>query len=252
MTFDPFGDFQTRGYLRNVARTRDMQIVRQLEHSSFTTGLDGAFAKLAARKQLSYDDVLGTHRTLFEAVYPWAGQDRMVNAPSIGVSKGPVLFARPDLIRRTIDYALEKGQDKAFMLAKPGEIMGHLAYGHPFLDGNGRTIMVVHSVLAQRAGFSVNWAAADKTDYLNALSEEIENPKANALDSYLKPFITAPIASGDLPAAVVAAPGLDGQSANTVAGQIDDPDLQERYRTQELACEEVRHVPPLQGCNEPR
>jgi cell filamentation protein len=240
VTFDPFGDLQTRGYLRNVARTRDAKIIRQLEHSSFTTGLDAAFAKLAARKRLSYDDVLGTHQVLFEAVYPWAGQDRMANASGIGVSKGSVLFARPDLIRRTIDYALEKGQNKPFMMSRPGEIMGHLAYGHPFLDGNGRTIMVVHSVLAQRAGFGIDWAATDKTDYLNALSEEIENPKAGALNAYLKPFITAPLPTSDLAAAVVAAPGLDGQSASTVAGVVSDPALQERYRLQELAREEVK------------
>ena len=240
MTFDPFGDFETRGYLRNIARTKDTTIIRQLEHSSFTTGIDAALVELAVRKRLSYDDMLDTHKTLFEAVYPWAGHDRLANAPGIGVSKGPVLFARPDLIRRTIDYALEKGQDKAFMLAKPGEIMGHFAYGHPFLEGNGRTIMVVHSVLAQRAGFSINWAATDKTDYLNALSEEIENPKAGALNAYLKPFITAPIATSALAAAVVAAPGLDGQSANAVAGAVSDPALQERYRAQELARKELQ------------
>ncbi len=240
MTFDPFGDFEKRGYLRNIARTKDSRIVRQMEHTSFATGLDTAFGRLAGRKQLTYDDVLATHKILFNAVYPWAGQDRLANAPGIGVSKGPVLFARPDLIRRTIDYALKKGQERTFMVEKPGEIMGHLAYGHPFLDGNGRTIMVVHSILAQRAGFSINWAATDKTDYLNALTEEIENPRAAALDKYLKPFITNAVADGNLAAAVVATPGLDGQSANTVAGQISDPVLQERYRAQELAREEIQ------------
>lgn len=74
MTFDPFGDFEACGYLRNIARIKDSKIVRQMEHSSFTTGLDAAFAKLSARKQLSYVDVLSTHRILFEAVYPWAGK----------------------------------------------------------------------------------------------------------------------------------------------------------------------------------
>src|SRR5580693_367234 len=34
------------------------------------------------------------------------------------------------------------------MATKPGEIMGYLAFGHPFLAGNGRTIIVVHGVLA--------------------------------------------------------------------------------------------------------
>jgi hypothetical protein len=45
------------------------------------------------------------------------------------------------------------------MKARSGEIMGYLAYGHPFLDGNGRTIMTAHSALAQRAGFSIDWTA---------------------------------------------------------------------------------------------
>jgi hypothetical protein len=53
VTFDPFGDFDKRGYLRNVARAKDSKIVRQMEHSSFTTGLDAALAKLAAQKSLS-------------------------------------------------------------------------------------------------------------------------------------------------------------------------------------------------------
>jgi len=118
--------------------------------------------------------------------------------------------------------------------------MGHLAYGHPFLDGNGRTIMVLHSVLAQRAGFSVNWAATDKSHYLNALTEEIENPKTGALNTYLKPFITDAVANSGLAAAIAAAPGLDGQLDSAVAGEISDPDLQERYRAQELAREEVK------------
>lgn len=156
MTFDPFGDFKTRGYLRNVARTKDPAIVRQMEHASFTTGLDAAFDKLGTRKRLSYDDVLAVHQILFEAVYPWAGQDRLSNAPRLVVSKSDgetkTWFAYPQDIRRAIDYALTLGQDKKLMAAKPGEVMGYLAYGHPFLDGNGRTIMVIHCVLAQRAG----------------------------------------------------------------------------------------------------
>jgi cell filamentation protein len=116
VTFDPFGDFETRGYLRNVARTKDPKIIRQMEHASFTTGLGAAFAKLASQKHLSYDDVLGTHKILFEAVYPWAGQDRLTTAPLLVVSKGndrgKIAFAYPQDIRRAIDYGLEHGQDK--------------------------------------------------------------------------------------------------------------------------------------------
>jgi cell filamentation protein len=73
------------------------------------TGLDQALANLAGQKRLGYGDVLGTHEILFEAVFPWAGEDRLTNAPRLATSKGPVLFAYPQDIRRSIDYALERG-----------------------------------------------------------------------------------------------------------------------------------------------
>jgi cell filamentation protein len=176
VTFDPFGDFATRGYLRNVAKARDPAIVQRLLHNSFLTGIDAAMNDLKARPALCYDDVLKTHKTLFEAVFPWAGEDRRINAPHIHVKKGAIFFAHPDDIRKAIDYALDKGQDKAAMAERPGEVMGYLAYGHPFLDGNGRTIMLIHAELARRAGIGVDWAATDKDKYLAALTEELGEP----------------------------------------------------------------------------
>jgi fido (protein-threonine AMPylation protein) len=88
VTFDPFGDFETCGYLRNVEKEKDPDIVRRLQHTAFTLGLDAAFKHLAARKRLEYSDVLKTHQTLFEAFYPWAGQDRLQTAPGLIVKKG--------------------------------------------------------------------------------------------------------------------------------------------------------------------
>ncbi len=90
---------------------------------------------------LNYEDVLQTHKTLFDAVYPWAGQDRTRTAPLLTIRKGPVIFANPPDIRRAVEFGLGLGQDKKTMIARPGEVMGYLAFGHPFLDGNGRTIM---------------------------------------------------------------------------------------------------------------
>ena len=194
MTFDPFGDFATEGYLRNFEKEKDLAIVKRAENASFTTGLAEAFATLAKTKLLSYEDVLKTHGILFGAVYPWAGQDRTETAPKLTIKKGPVIFANAPEIRAAVEFALRKGQDKDHMKAKPGEIMGYLAYGHPFLDGNGRTIMTVHSMLAQRAGFSIDWSATTKDAYLDAFTREIENPSKGHLDAYLKPFMREPIA----------------------------------------------------------
>lgn len=238
MTFDPFGDFLTRGYLRNFANEKDLEIVRRLEHSSFTTGIDAAFTQLAQAKRLSYEHVLATHRTLFEAVYPWAGQDRTQTAPDIAVTRGDVLFAHPADIRAAVDVALRDGQDKDLIISKPGEVMGYLAYGHPFLDGNGRTVMVIHSVLTQRAGFSIDWPATSKSDYPDALTRELDRPGKGLLDAYIKPFMRQAIADEHLAAAIAHAPGLDGRTEKVeldkVLGKTDEPAVQARYEQRQI------------------
>jgi cell filamentation protein len=232
VTFDPFGDFATEGYLRNFEKEKDIQIVKRLEHSSFATGLDDAFALLAGVRQISYEHVLQTHGVLFSAVYPWAGQDRTQTAPRLSVSKGAVIFANPAEIRAAMEFGLSKGQDRDYMIAKPGEVLGYFAFAHPFLDGNGRTIITVHSVLAQRAGFSIDWSATDKDDYLAALSREIEAPGKGHLDDYLKAFIRGPVAHDRLGVEIMRVPGLDGasgQELNRVLGSTEEPAVRTQY-----------------------
>src|SRR5262245_2700084 len=109
------------------------------------------------------------------------------------------------------------------MKDKPGEVMGYLAYGRPFLNGNGRAIMVVHCVLAQRAGFSIDWAAVDKTAYL---TQELDDPGKGILDKFLAPFVRPAVA--DLSKHIATAKGLDGGAADAdqVYGRNDDPKVQ--------------------------
>jgi cell filamentation protein len=233
VTFDPFGDFATEGYLRNVEKEKDLDIVKRLEHASFTTGLDEAFTALGKSKTLSYSNLLQTHGILFSAVYPWAGQDRLAIAPMLSVRKGPVIFANPPEIRPAVEFALRKGQEKNYLRTHPGEIMGFLAFGHPFLDGNGRTIVTLFSVLAQRAGFGVDWPKTDKGAYLDALTKEIDAPSRGHLDNHLEPFIRDPIDHEELAAQVIKAPGLDGRTPaddeNEVVGEVDAPEVRAQY-----------------------
>ena len=159
----------------------------------------------------------------------------MQTAPELAVSKGPVLFAYPQDIQRAVNYALDRGQDRAFMKEKPGEVMGYLAYGHPFLDGNGRTIMIVHGVLAQHAGFSIDWSATKKDDYLSAFTQELDDPGQGHLDGYLKPFLSGAVTEKRLMEQIARAPGLDGNAEqNQVLGRTSDPAVKARYEQQEL------------------
>ena len=235
MTFDPFGDFAVRGYLRNLANEKILDIVRRLEHKSFTTGIDAAFARLATIKRLAYPDILETHRILFDAIYPWAGQDRLETAPDLAVSKGPVLFARPEDIRRAVDFALDHGQDKTFMAEKPARswaisptpIRSWMATGGPSWSRM--------ACWRNALDFSIDWASTGKTDYLSALTKELDSPGTGYLDTYLKPFVREALPDSHLAETIAQAPGLDGGAdQNEVLGKTTDPALQARYEQQKL------------------
>jgi len=234
VTFDPFGDFETCGYLRNLAGEKDPERVKRLEHDAFRSRVGEALAALHKGKPLGYQDVLDTHKRLFGDMYPWAGQDRAATAPQLAVGKAGRydLFAHPQDARRAVEYALDMAADPSQMRAKPGEVMGLLCYGHPVLDGNGRTLMTVHAELCRRAGIRIAWKDVAKADYLAVLTRELERP-GKALDTFLAPHIQRPAASvaqdaerlrtlpglgpaasdPDLPKAepLVAGPGLDAR-----------------------------------------
>lgn len=195
MTFDPFRDFDSRGYLRNLFGSKDVLEIKALEYSFFQINVEKAINDLAKAKFIEYKHVLGIHKTLFGDLYPWAGQDRSITSPDINISKGEytAMFAQPPYIRRVTDYALDLGRDPNVMREQPGYIMGSLAHAHPFLDGNGRTIMVLHTEMAYRAGISIDWAQTDKTAYLTALTTELNDPGKEHLDDYLKPFIQSAV-----------------------------------------------------------
>ena len=93
--------------------------------------------------------------------------------------------------------------------------------------------MTVHSVLAQRAGFSIDWSATRKDDYLQALTKELENPLKGYLDMYLKPFKRDAIAYDQLAIEIAKAPGLDGSAQNAelneVLGDTEEAAVKARY-----------------------
>ena len=150
MTFDPFGDFEARGYLRNIFGEKNPHIIKRLEHHAFRLHVADALEALRARSSLRYGDVLDTHRRLFSDYYPWAGRDRLTILPDLAVGKAGRynIFAHPQDIRRAVEHAL--GPDPSTMNSRPGEVIGLLACAHPFVDGNGRTLMV--SMPISRAG----------------------------------------------------------------------------------------------------
>lgn len=230
--FDPFKDFETSGYLRNKFAEKNPQIVQELEHQMFRVSLDEAITHLAKRRgALRYEDFLAVHRILFEGFYPWAGQDRAATAPEIAVTKAGIWFCHPADAQLAVQEGLRMGSDKRLLRQRPGEVMGLFAFGHPFLDGNGRTMLVVHTELCHRAGFCIEWHRTSKSDYLAALSAEIAAPGKGILDAYLLPFVGESQERQAWGGMIGGLPGLDGKGVDdAVEGNYEDAEVSKQYR----------------------
>jgi len=201
MVFDPFGDFEARGYLQNLQGIKTDSLVKRAENFVFLENLPSAIRALESLSgNLEYRDVLDTHRRLFSDFYPWAGQDRCITSPNLRVGKNGVmdLFAYPEEIRRAAEYALEIGKDGNVMRLKPGEFLANVSYSHPFLDGNGRTILTIHSELCRRSGMHIDWDKTNKEDYLGALTKQMVDDSRRDLDNYLSPFVREGALSWDV------------------------------------------------------
>jgi cell filamentation protein len=238
MTFDPFGDFETEGYLQNSLKLKDPIEVKESEHLAFEASIDDALAYLAKKKPIDYTAVLKTHEILFSGFYPWAGRDRNELVPHLAVFKGShddprhTVFERPDLIKRSVEYALELAANKKRFRDRPGEVMGQLASAHPFLDGNGRTILLIYMELCFRTRFAIDWSKTSKDDYLQALSAEIGAPCKGHLDAYLKPFVIDIARRDEWPEMIGGIKGLDGLDKEGITYEsLDNPEVQLLYKT---------------------
>jgi cell filamentation protein len=243
-----FGDFETAGYLQNALQLKDPAEVKESEHLSFELSLEEALEFLARKKPIDYRSVLKVHEILFSGFYPWAGKDRNELVPHLAVFKGSegdpyrTVFEHPGSIKLSVDYALELASNKKRFRDNPGDVMGQLAFAHPFLDGNGRTILLVFMELCYRAKFAIEWSRTNRDDYLRALSEEIESPFKGHLSHYLKPFVVD-IAHRDEWAAMIGGiKGLDGLDKEGITYEsLDNPEVQHIYATYR-----GRLIPPVE------
>jgi len=188
---DPFGDYETAGYLKNSFGEKDIVSVGRVETATYEQEVLPTLLYLESLPILKYENLLEVHRRIFSSIYPWAGQDRSVTAPHIAIAKAGfnTLFAHPADVRRAAEYALQQGKDKSYLRAHPGEVFGQLAYSHPFLEGNGRTILTVYADLVRRAGFHVVWEQIEKQEFLRTLTQELLEPGKGKMDSLVLRYV---------------------------------------------------------------
>lgn len=179
-SWDPFGDMETRGILRNHYGTNNGNKLANFEYVSIRKNMPKALAYLGSTKTINLKAWLKTHEILFSDVFPWAGTARKVD-----VFRGPVKFNLFHLLAKEAEAVFKKAEDPDFLKNNIGYVYGELAFNHPFLDGNGRSLNTVFTEMLRRSGLKMNWEAVDRSEYLDHLTQAVLLTNYTHLDRYL-------------------------------------------------------------------
>ena len=102
------------------------------------------------------------HKYLFEDIYEFSGQMRIVNIAKGNFRFAPVMYLRPAL--ESIDRMPQSTFDEII------EKYVEMNVAHPFWEGNGRSTRIwLDCILKKELHQVVDWSRVDKSDYLMAM-----------------------------------------------------------------------------------
>jgi len=113
------------------------------------------------------------HRHLFQDIYDWAGELRIVEISKDGHQfqfRRFIETGMADVRRRLGASRFLRGLDLPAFAVGAGEIIGDVNYVHPFRDGNGRTQLQYLLQLAERADHPLDLTQLNPAAWLAASS----------------------------------------------------------------------------------
>lgn len=126
----------------------------------FTAARAAELDKKPLKTKFDLTHLKSIHKHLFQDVYPWAGEVRIVNIaknktnflPCSHIDRG-MAFVTNGLVKE--NYL--KGLSPEHFAARAAYFFSDLNHIHPFREGNGRTQRVFIEQLARQAGYSILW-----------------------------------------------------------------------------------------------
>jgi cell filamentation protein len=192
---DPYC-FPGTDILKNLQDIRDRTELEAYESLSASMAGRSLYKNPARITDLNY--LKTVHRTLFGAVYPWAGHTRtglgrMTKTRANGsvVTYGDSAFVDNELTRMTSLLAAEnylKGLSIHQFTLRTAYFYGELDAIHPFREGNSRTLRAFFYSVAHNAGFKFDWTAT-------ATSEDARDTLYRARDRAVMHGDAAPLAA---------------------------------------------------------
>ncbi len=155
---------------RNSLGISDYAELQPLE-TVFTIKRTEQLARLGMTGTYDVPHLRSIHRYLFQDVFPWAGEFRVVN-----ISKGNSMFGPALHIGGALADALDKLSREDFLRSLPAQAfaaraafyLGEINAIHPFREGNGRTQREFLRQLALQAGHPLSWAGFTQQEMVDA------------------------------------------------------------------------------------
>lgn len=176
--------------LRNKLNIKDQDILNEAEQK--ITALKILELKMNPIKgNLGVKHLLGMHKFIFCDIYSWAGKIRTVN-----ISKGND-FCRCLFIIENLEVLFSKLQNENYLigLSKKDAILrisyylGELNAIHPFREGNGRSQRAFIEILAQVAGYYIDFSNVTARDMIEASSDAF-NQDYQKMDALIEKIIS--------------------------------------------------------------
>lgn len=151
--------------LRNLQNIKDPDVLLFVESSVVTKRLQELNEKPIPIKGI--ESVFIIHKYLFQDIYYWAGEKRIVEISKNGKQFFPTTHF--DNAFKYLDSLLAEFKDipkvnKKQLAEKLAEILDNLNYLHPFREGNRRTQREFLRLLAAEKGLTLNLNPPDKRD----------------------------------------------------------------------------------------
>lgn len=162
MPDDPYTDPVT-GVLRNKLGLTNEEALgtaeREITHAALIL-----LKETPVAPSYNLEHLCEIHRRIFEAVYDWAGQIRIVS-----ITRGNSTFCLPQFIESSSDVIFRELRDEMVPCRLPRDrfverltyYFGEINALHPFREGNGRTQRAFFEQLAGAAGFILDWQSLD-------------------------------------------------------------------------------------------
>jgi cell filamentation protein len=174
--------------LRNIDNIRDAEELAVFERFSTANRIE----TLPADLPITPEGYRAIHRHIFQDVYDWAGEYRLVDIARADSLFCLVPYIAQELTKRFGAIRSEnnlRGLDAQGFAARTAEHVVELNAIHPFREGNGRTLRTFLFVLARQAGHDINmeridavtWNEASRVSFRSGDSQAMRNIIADAI-----------------------------------------------------------------------